>query len=159
MPAPSPKLFAVFVTKVTRKLALYKALNFSQVIRYRHPHQNEGGEQIGARATESALELAREFFFRSARQLRPVQHPVEHLPLALVERTAFLSPVGHGERADCVLLCKLAVCRNNLQIFFCPQFFALLENLSKHAILIVVHVVGDSHSEEALLHHVERSIP
>jgi hypothetical protein len=40
-----------------------------------------------------------------------------------------------------------------------PQFVALLENLSEHAVLIIVHVVGDGHSEQALLNHVKRSIP
>jgi hypothetical protein len=44
------------------------------------------------------------------------------------------------------------------QIRFCPQFFALLENLSQDVILLIVDIIGDGHSEEALLNHVKRSI-
>jgi hypothetical protein len=89
-------------------------LNFSQVIRYRLPQQNEAGAQIGTRSTESPLELPGEFLFGSTRQVRPKKHPIEYLPLSLAERAAFFSPVGHGARADCVFLCKLPVCRSNL---------------------------------------------
>jgi hypothetical protein len=77
-----------------------------------------------ARATESALELAGEFLFGSTRQVRPKEHPIEHLPLPFRKRTSFFSPVRHSAPTDCVFPRNLAIRRHHCQMLFFPQFFA-----------------------------------
>lgn len=93
------------------------------------------------------------------RGITAVCEPIKHRPLSALKRAALFTPVRHRARADCIFLCKFAVGRNCLQIFFCPQFFALLENLGQDPILLIVHIVGNGHAEEALLDDIKCSIP
>src|SRR4029453_2738899 len=74
------------------------------------------------------------------RRVPTLCQPIKDSPLSLLKWTAFFSPIRNGPPSNTVFRCKVVIRPSDLQILSRSQFFAFLENLSEHKILLVIHV-------------------